>query len=242
MILTRLFSCLAGLALCSMHVSAADLDKIDRTILKEPVYQSKAPKYCLLVFGPEAKTRVWVVLDDDVLYVDRNGNGDLTEKGERFVERNVADLGDIFEVGDILEPDSKIKHTDLRIRRLMGSEGMALMMSIMIEGKRKHIVKGGLWPFLILADKPQAAPIIHFNAPLTIIPDTHLELTRAQKGEENAELEIYVGTRGLGRGAVVSVGIDAIPQNIHPLAEIEFPNKKADGEPIRAKYLLTKRC
>ena len=35
----------------------ADLTKIDRTIAKEPAYKSK-PKYCLLVFGPEAKTRV----------------------------------------------------------------------------------------------------------------------------------------------------------------------------------------
>jgi hypothetical protein len=62
---------------------AADLSKLDRTIRKEPAYQSK-PKYCLLVFGPKAQERVWLVLDDDVLYVDRNGNGDLTEVGERI--------------------------------------------------------------------------------------------------------------------------------------------------------------
>src|SRR5712692_3344625 len=61
---------------------AADLTKIDRKIAKEPAYQSQ-PKYCLLVFGPEAKTRVWIVLDGDTLYVDRNGNGDLTEEGEK---------------------------------------------------------------------------------------------------------------------------------------------------------------
>src|SRR5262249_8147594 len=65
-------------------VRGADLTKIERTIAKEPAYKSK-PKYCLLVFGPEAKTRVWLVLDGDTLYVDRNGNGDLTETGERFV-------------------------------------------------------------------------------------------------------------------------------------------------------------
>ena len=41
------------------------------------------PKYCLLVFGPETKTSVWLIVDGDVMYVDRNGNGDLTEKGER---------------------------------------------------------------------------------------------------------------------------------------------------------------
>ena len=31
---------------------------------------------------PEAQTRVWIVQDGDTLYVDRNGNGDLTEPGE----------------------------------------------------------------------------------------------------------------------------------------------------------------
>jgi hypothetical protein len=62
---------------------AADLSEVDRTIKKEPAYKGK-PKYCLLVFGPEAKTKVWLVLDGDTLYVDRNGNGDLTEAGERI--------------------------------------------------------------------------------------------------------------------------------------------------------------
>jgi hypothetical protein len=62
---------------------AADLTKIDRIVKKEPAYLAK-PKYCLLVFGPEAKERVWLVLDGDKLYVDRNGNGDLTEPGKRI--------------------------------------------------------------------------------------------------------------------------------------------------------------
>src|SRR3954451_12008483 len=66
-----------------------DLTKIDRTIAKEPAYQSKSPSYGLLVFGPEAKSRAWVVLDGDFLYVDRNCNGDLTEEGERLaIKRN----------------------------------------------------------------------------------------------------------------------------------------------------------
>src|SRR5262249_5846301 len=61
---------------------AVDLTKIDRTIQKEPSYGSQ-PYYVLLVFGLEAAKRVWLVLDGDVLYVDRNGNGDLTEADER---------------------------------------------------------------------------------------------------------------------------------------------------------------
>jgi hypothetical protein len=62
--------------------AGADLSKVDRAIRKEPAYQGK-PRYCLLVFGPEAKHRVWLVLDGDTVYVDRNGDGDLTGEGER---------------------------------------------------------------------------------------------------------------------------------------------------------------
>jgi hypothetical protein len=71
------------LLLGASAADAADLTRVDRTIKKEPAYQSK-PKYCLLVFGPEAKHRVWLVLDGDTLYVDRNGSGDLTEEGKRI--------------------------------------------------------------------------------------------------------------------------------------------------------------
>ena len=73
---------LVSLLFYAVPLTAADLTQIDRKITREPTYRSK-PKYCLLVFGPEAKVRVWLVLDGDTLYVDRNGNGDLTEAGER---------------------------------------------------------------------------------------------------------------------------------------------------------------
>src|SRR5262245_9490132 len=62
---------------------AADLSQIDRTIGREPEYKNHA-RYALFVFGPEAAGRVWLALDGDVLYVDRNANGDLTDEDERF--------------------------------------------------------------------------------------------------------------------------------------------------------------
>jgi hypothetical protein len=63
--------------------AAADLTKLERSIRKEPAYKDR-PKYCLLAFGPEAKATVWLVRDGDWLYVDSNGNGDLTEPAKRF--------------------------------------------------------------------------------------------------------------------------------------------------------------
>src|SRR5437588_1748457 len=106
---------------------ATDLKKLNRGIVKEPAYVTKQPKYCLLVFGPQATTRVWLVADGDFLYVDRNGNGDLTEPGERVRFSGFREIAQgafaaerDVEAGDILE--GKLKHerlvvTQQRIRK-----------------------------------------------------------------------------------------------------------------------------
>src|SRR2546423_1487819 len=106
--------------LLAAPLTAVDLTKIDRTILKEPVYKSKAPRYCLLVFGPEAKTRVWLVLDGDTLYVDRNGNGDLTEEGERVAakdDRRRSEGQFTFEVGDLRDGALLHKKFNISVRQ-----------------------------------------------------------------------------------------------------------------------------
>jgi hypothetical protein len=111
----------------------ADLTKIDRTIAKEPAYESK-PQYCLLVFGPEAKTRVWLVRDGDVLYVDRNGNGDLTEDGERVISTGSPDP--VFEAGDIAEAGGRVKHTQLLLQFHDNDQGgIWTSLQVLIEGR-----------------------------------------------------------------------------------------------------------
>jgi hypothetical protein len=158
----------ACLILIAAPTFGVDLAKIARTIAKEPKYQSK-PKYCLLVFGPEAKTRVWLVLDPDarLLYVDRNGNGDLTEKGERVkpYEANV-DIRS-YRAGDVAGPDGKPKYTNLSVVHWAterGADGPSIApegfdISVEVKGKGKaqsaHVKS--------FADKPQDAPVIHFD-------------------------------------------------------------------------------
>lgn len=119
----RVLSLVALIALFTPHLRAADLTKIERTIRKEPTYQSKQPRYCLLVFGPEAKFRVWLVLDGKTLYVDRNGNGDLTEDGEKIAAKKGLDIfgedGEyIFDVDAIHEGPRTHKNFSLTIRKL----------------------------------------------------------------------------------------------------------------------------
>jgi hypothetical protein len=87
----------------------ADPPQIVRTLAKEPSYHTKRPKYGLLVFGIEGKDRVWLVHDGDTLYVDRNGNGDLTEPAEKITAEKRAgsdpqEDGYSFAVGELAVP------------------------------------------------------------------------------------------------------------------------------------------
>ena len=52
----------------------------DRTIIKEPTYQS-TPKYSLLTLGNSGDVKVWMVEDGKRLFVDKNANGDMTDDG-----------------------------------------------------------------------------------------------------------------------------------------------------------------
>src|SRR5262245_16225620 len=111
----RILSTLPALMLLAATTACArgadvDLSKIDRTIAREPAYRNR-PKYCLLVLGTEAKFRVWLVLDGGILYVDRNGNGDVTEQDDRLVPEK-PDNGSPGVT--LTEPDGT-RHTNLTV-------------------------------------------------------------------------------------------------------------------------------
>src|SRR5262249_45588108 len=152
----RVISFLSALVLASgasASAWAADLTKIDRTIAKEPAYKSK-PKYCLLVFGPAAKTRVWLVLDGDVLYADRNGNGDLTEPGEKYLA--AVKTQPVWDIGEIVEQDGVTRHTGLMVRR--SRNGFTIHIHT-AAGLRQEV--GNELGRLQFATRSKEAPIVH---------------------------------------------------------------------------------
>jgi hypothetical protein len=127
-------------------------------------------------------------------------------------------------------------------------EGQTLtFVTAMVGGKHMFMAgvdSGGLLQF---ADKPKDAPIIHFGGKLRMQLNARLsesekeELVRSEKGEE---LYAWVGTPGLGNGTFAAImhQVGGIPASVHPVADIEFPNKKADGPPIKGKFILKERC
>jgi hypothetical protein len=204
---------------------AADLTKIDRTIAKEPVYTGK-PKYCLLVFGPEAKTKAWLALDGDVLYVDRNCNGDLTGKEKRVEMIYRSPSLSVFQAGDVI--DGKTKHTSLRLDLPEKAKGVSL--AITVEGNKREYA-GFVYEELVFADRPQDAPIVHFNGPPTLkfVAPQKVELKRTY-----LEIRAIYGAHGLGRGTF------AVQELCIPIPEgvAEFPHPKAGQDPIQVKFAL----
>src|SRR5262249_43889919 len=143
----------------------------DRTIAKEPAYRSKTPKYGLLVFGPEAKSRAWVVLDGDFLYVDRNCNGDMTEEGERrgikrkpqrnFAKKKPGRSSAVASVHVVITDLDGAKH---RLTFRLTSTGVG------IDAKchGSQYVGSTYRDDLVFSARPQDAPIVHLNGPLTL--------------------------------------------------------------------------
>jgi len=99
---------------------------IEKKIAKEPKYVA-APRYALFVLDEAGRFKAWAVFDKssadapyyDVLYFDRNGDGDLTAPDERFAGVRDAKLADaglemLIRVGDVPVPGTTRVHKGLR--------------------------------------------------------------------------------------------------------------------------------
>ena len=244
-----------------------DLSQIDRSIAKEPVYHTK-PRYCLLVFGGEAKCRVWLVHDGDILYVDRNANGDLTEPSKRVVGTGDKHGSYLFEAGDVL--DSTHTHSQLEVRvrnlgdlaealrdlpdykRLIAGTSRAKAYTVRVEVSMPGGHGGGhnCWieqmvvlfdsqGILQFGDRPQGAPIIHFGGPWSM---TTCGKQTLRLGESN-DLVLGFGTPGLGAGTFAYVVYEElVPKGVSPVVDIAFPPMTAGGEAPKARFTLDRRC
>jgi hypothetical protein len=201
-------------ALTALSTPSADLSRIDRTIAKEPRYQHR-PKYCLLVLGPRATTRVWLVVDGNTLYIDRNGNGDLTEKGESVGWPGSNSLA----AGRVTSPDGKSQHT-ISLRKFPAS----MRLTVRYEGKQTWIIGDPDDGPLVFADRPSEAPIVHVGGPLAV----HL----SYYGTASAwALRVRVGTSGRSTNAIAGL----VLPNVTPVVEIAYPARQPGGKPIVQK-------
>jgi hypothetical protein len=233
--------------LWEVHVSGVDLQTIDRTIRKEPVYQSK-PTYCLLVFGPDASTRVWLVQDGERIYVDANANGDLTEPSESFAPSKREEFTTqvdnkpapyrtlIYSLGRIVPADKSGPHTEFKLTRYqIGNPPANYVLSLKVNGEMPQFA--GWAP--IFTRKKEEATVIHFGGPVIVQPLRHKELSLSTN---NLELHLRFATPGLGKQSFASLGYEAVPAKIHPVAEIQWPARPGSAPAEKTTVTLLSRC
>jgi len=245
-----------------------DLRRIPRSIERQPEYRTKQVRYALLVFGAEARTRVWLAIDGDTLYVDRNGNGDLTDTGERIAaEKNDAAEKDTysFRVGEIragnrlhkdlyisVSPLSQLKDRGAAVEDILKKHPDASAYYVSCDVDMPPWRGGGIdgrvhqlafyldaEGVLQFADRPEQAPIIHFGGPWHIALFGRYRLTRGRSGD----LVLGVGSPGFGPGTTTWINYEGvIPTTKYPVAEITFPAARAGEPPLRQSFELKQRC
>ena len=241
-----------------------DLTEISRTIGDEPEYQSQ-PRYALLVFGSRAEHRSWLVVDgDNVAYIDRNGDGDLTDPGERIDVDQTA--------SDAIRLGGSGSHTKMHVLPLGEVAGTKLVLHFWVrnrefvpessfekyvfEQRQKHdyenaslyrIVDGGgaQIPVLLMKSR-QDAQISHLNGPLTFQLKWNDRQSLNPRGP--VVFDVHIGTHGLPAKGVEffepfsSLAVAEIPQNVHPVAFFRFVPKSGDRPVARKTVDLDERC
>jgi hypothetical protein len=209
---------------------AGDANEIKRPPIKEPVYQSKHVEYWLLVFGPDAKTRVWVVRDGDTWYFDRNGNGDLTEEGKQITGKD----------GYFAEPvQIRAGQTNYKITHF-NDHSTNYYIAVETEGKHQQYASSKS------ARTPKDARMVHFDGPLVMgLRFTDPAKVSVERRSKPSDLFVLVATGDPARddpwGPVIN-NRELVPADVHPVADFEFAPRKAGGDPIKLRVMLTERC
>jgi len=236
---------LGGLfALPALAADGPDLSKVDRRIAREPQYVAKQPLYGLYVFGPEAKTRAWAVLDKskeespvyDVLYFDRQATGDLTGAGKRIVGK-VSGQQVTFDIGSFTVAKTGDTHTDLTIS-CRGDGTVFLSM----KWKGTHRVGGGYaedpGPYTVFAAKPADAPVLWPGA------DGQLAFQRWMWKTLNigqaGDVRVFLGHQGHGRNTFCGLSQDFLPPKAKVLATLIYTD--GQGKQNRVLCELPGRC
>lgn len=151
-----------------------DFSNVDRAIRKEPKYVA-APRYALFLFGRKGEMKVWAVLDKsdaklphyDVVYLDKNADGDLTAPKERFQGRlnpagARAGVSMWISTGDLTVTGTDVVHRNLRFSTIPKKGRKGVWFSMMWRGKEK--VAGGSsktgFDSTVWADSAAKAPIL----------------------------------------------------------------------------------
>jgi hypothetical protein len=237
---------LVALSLATLALAGASLFVLAGE--RVPFLARPAPRYCRLLFGPEAKARVLVRFDGEAVSLQHYEGDRPTGRSERF--RNPWEFKEVT----IPDPDGQ---TSYRITRMSTPGGKAgepaeLLVSVAIQGP---VAYRQYCDIVRMSGDPQGATVAHFHGPLTAQVQTidwevpaGLTLVR---GEKPTDLCAFVGTMDAAKGCwVVVYSHDAadgkttpgFPPGVYPVVDVEFPARKRGDPPLRRRYPLDQFC
>ena len=214
--------------------------KVPREVQKLPEFAGQ-PRYGLFLFGLNGEVRIWAALDSsgddghDVLYVDLDGDGDLTESGERFSGK--SDRGSWrFEVGELAVPGTDVVHEDFELT------AHAERVSYKMKWRGEKATMGAYGPDSksygdfgeSIADAPIFVP--GYDRPFTFERWYGGTLTPGQ----TTDFKVFVGNRGDRTGAFTCVDDEFLPDDEYPVATLIYRDRNDEEQQLRAK--LTRRC
>jgi hypothetical protein len=226
----------------SASLKDGQLGKIERKITKEPNYTG-SPRYALLILGADARAKVWMVEDGNHLYIDKNGNGDLTDDGPPITQSNLrrfqVEKGlhrDCKYVLDEFQPAGGPRVTDFCLRRWNDADKEdSYGLSLTLDGK---VPMYAGWFGTFWASSPDAVPLVHFGGAVRPVTLGCREIVLDSTPDR---LGIGFVNRTAGDGTTTYLSIDALPKSVVPEVRIDWP--VADGaKALRTSERLTERC
>ncbi len=233
---------------------AVDYAKLDRRILEEPTYVAE-PRYALFILDPAGKFRAWAVLDkskkdlpfDDVLYFDKNGNGKLTDAGERFLGTR-QEMGDHYgfnyriPVGDLRIPGTDLIHTELEFLPVVKSGEGRKGVYFSMKWAGKEPVGGGDTPgndHTQWSRSPKEAPVLR-PTPLGPLAFS-LWLTPSLKIGGETKVNLMIGSPGSGPDTLCVLSENfLVPGKDRIKATLLAKDKH--GKPLRILYEIKEHC
>ena len=231
----------------------AEIRKATASKLIQPKYKNE-PKYTLVVVGPDAEKKIWMVLDGfKTIYADLNSNGKIEPESEKFEAVDVKEYPKgnhnlakhSFEFGEVgghklsltlfvPSPDYQSnsallqKHAD----RLRENGWVKCWLA-----RTKRIVKNEGMTGLVFTPKAEDAQVSWLGGPLRIVA-TDRDLRPRQKLGFDRPTDNYtvtVGSIGLPvrntKGPVITPVMEGdLPKEIHPVAKFLFKSGVVEVE------------
>lgn len=235
--------------------ASLDLARIERKIVKEPKYVAE-PRYALFLLDETGAARHWFVLDKskadgewyDVLYLDLNGNGDLTEPDERFTttynEKGApAGIAVAFRLREIAVPGTKLVHKDLLLSTSPKANRTGAWFRLKWNGAVEMSGGYGLTGTSTTeyGESPEKAPILWPN------PDRPLSFALWEDGEVKLpiggkkKLNFIVGSPGFGPRSLCVVDEDFLDLGEDKLVATVIA-RDANGKEVRTRNEIKEHC